>query len=106
MNNVGPCLIELSGDHPLSDGIVAFQGNMEAIGIRVHVGGTGSAPGHEMRPLKGFCIALLVLGCTLALASLSFHGMESRLIALGRKLKYFRSPPVKPVQAAVASVAD
>ena len=58
---------------------------------------TGSSPSHETRPLKGFCIALLVFGSTLALASLSFRGMESRLIALGRKLKYFRSPPVKPV---------
>ena len=64
---------------------------------------TGSPPSHQTGHLKGFFIAILVLACTLGFAALSFYGMESRLIALGRKLKYFRPLPTKPVQAVIYS---
>jgi peptidoglycan/LPS O-acetylase OafA/YrhL len=56
---------------------------------------TGSPARHEVGSLKGFPIAVLGFVCTLALAWLSFYGMEIRLIALGRKLKYRAGLPQK-----------
>ncbi len=61
---------------------------------------TGSPPRHEVGLLKGFGIATLSFACTLAFATLSYRAMESRLIALGRKLKYIRSAPPEPMTAA------
>lgn len=64
---------------------------------------TGAPPRHEVGLLKGFGIATLSFASTLGFAALSFYAMESRLIALGRKLKYFRARPAEPVAAAAYS---
>jgi len=64
---------------------------------------TGAPPRHEVGLLRGFGIATLSFACTLGFAALSFYAMESRLIALGRKLKYFRPRPVAPTPAVIYS---
>jgi len=62
---------------------------------------TGAPPRHELGLGKGFGIAALAFACTLGFAAISFYAVESRLIAFGRKLKYIRARPERPV----ASVA-
>jgi peptidoglycan/LPS O-acetylase OafA/YrhL len=40
----------------------------------------GSPPSHHTGKLKGFFLAILVSACTLGFATLSFYGMENRLV--------------------------
>ena len=67
---------------------------------------TGAPPSHETSSVKGFCIALLAFAFTLAFAALSFYGMESRLIALGRKFKYLRPDPAKSIEGGGSTTVD
>jgi peptidoglycan/LPS O-acetylase OafA/YrhL len=60
------------------------------VNLLIFIALTGAPARHELGLFKGFCIATLSFVCTLALARISFYGMESRLIAFGRRFKYRR----------------
>lgn len=60
------------------------------VALLIFVWLTGDPPRHSLSAVTGFGVSVLAFACTLALAGISFAGMECRLINFGRKFKYRR----------------